>query len=133
MILRRFVEEVDRNDCDVKISDGFSGDGHHTRFGYFPSSNNQEIELLREQVDSVDNQMIELLAKRMELIEKIGLYKKDHGIAIFQLRRWEQIIRTRNDFGKSLGLDEAFIKKMLQLIHKESIMRQNRLINKNGE
>ena len=92
-------------------------------------NNIPEIELLREQIDSIDNQMLELLAKRMDVIEKIGDYKKKNEIAVFQLRRWEQIISSRKDFGEGLGLDREFIKKILQLIHKESIMRQNKLIN----
>ena len=92
-------------------------------------TNIAEIELLREQIDSVDNQMLELLAKRMDIIEKIGNYKKKNDIAVFQLRRWEKIISTREDFGNNLGLDKEFIKKILQLIHKESIMRQNKLMN----
>jgi len=92
-------------------------------------NNIPEIELLREQIDSVDNQMLELLSKRMEIIEKIGDYKKENEIPVFQLRRWEEIISTRKDFGEGLGLNKEFIKKILQLIHKESIMRQNKLIN----
>jgi len=92
-------------------------------------TNIAEIELLREQIDSVDNQMLELLAKRMDIIEKIGNYKKKNDIAVFQLRRWEKIISTRKDFGNSLGLNIEFIKKILQIIHKESIMRQNKLMN----
>jgi chorismate mutase len=71
-----------------------------------------------------------MLAKRMEVIEKIGAYKKENNITIFQLRRWEQIIKTRNKFGESLGLDKNFIKKILQIIHKESIINQDKIINK---
>ncbi len=92
-------------------------------------NNIAEIELLREQIDSVDNQMLELLAKRMDIIENIGNYKKENEIPVFQLRRWEEIINTRKKFGEGLGLNKEFIKKILQLIHKESIMRQNKLIN----
>ncbi len=90
----------------------------------------KEIEILREQIDSIDNQLLEMLAKRMEVIEKIGAYKKENNITIFQLRRWEQIIKTRNKFGESLGLDKNFIKKILQIIHKESIINQDKIINK---
>ena len=79
------------------------------------------LEQYREEVDSIDNQMIELLAQRMEIIKLIGEYKKDKNISIFQLRRWEQILKTRNLLGKELGLNDSFIKKILQIVHKESI------------
>jgi len=90
----------------------------------------QHLDLLRENIDSIDKQMLELLAKRMTTVEKIGEYKREHNIAVFQLRRWEHIIRSRKNFGKKMGLSEEFIKKILQLVHKESIAKQNKIMNK---
>ena len=90
----------------------------------------KHLDLLRENIDSIDKQMLELLAKRMSSIEKIGEYKKDHNIAVFQLRRWEHIISSRKEFGTNMGLSEDFIKKILQLVHKESIAKQNKIMNK---
>ena len=90
----------------------------------------QHLDLLRENIDSIDKQMLELLAKRMTTVEKIGEYKKENNIAVFQLRRWEHIIRSRKEFGENMGLSEEFIKKILQLVHKESIAKQNNVMNK---
>ena len=89
----------------------------------------QTLALLRENIDSIDKQMIELLAKRMETVKNIGEFKKEKNIAIFQLRRWQEIIESRKEFGKEMGLSEDFIKKILQLVHKESISEQNKLMN----
>ena len=88
----------------------------------------KHLDLLRENIDSIDKQMLELLAKRMSTVEKIGEYKKEHNIAVFQLRRWEHIIRSRKEFGTNMGLSEDFIKKLLQLVHKESIAKQNKVM-----
>lgn len=88
----------------------------------------KHLDLLRENIDSIDKQMLELLAKRMSTVEKIGKYKKEHNIAVFQLRRWEHIIRSRKEFGTNMGLSEDFIKKLLQLVHKESIAKQNKVM-----
>ncbi|MCX6259035.1 MAG: chorismate mutase [Bacteroidia bacterium] len=94
-----------------------------------------QLERFREQIDSIDNQLIELLSQRMNVIDKIGRYKSHNNITILQLRRWENIIATRTELGHDLGLSEQFILRILQLIHKESIQRQveimNRLKNKN--
>lgn len=96
------------------------------------SSNFEFIDLLEKQrikIDSIDQQMVELLAQRMRIVEEIGRYKKTHNVSIFQLRRWERILQSRIESGIKLGLDEEFVKKLLRLVHKESIRRQADIIN----
>jgi chorismate mutase len=88
------------------------------------------LEQYREQIDSIDNQMLELLAQRMDVVSKIGEYKCENNITILQLRRWEAIIQTRSHLGTSLGLDEEFVIKLLQLVHKESIHKQSQIMEK---
>ena len=85
----------------------------------------------RNQIDSIDQQMLELLSQRMEVINNIGKYKLTNNITIFQLRRWESILKTRTKLGVKLGLNDRFIKEILQLMHKESIQVQNRIMNDN--
>ncbi|OFX24999.1 MAG: 3-deoxy-7-phosphoheptulonate synthase [Bacteroidetes bacterium GWA2_31_9b] len=89
------------------------------------------LESLRNSIDSIDQQMIELLAKRMNVVEEIGKYKSQKQVTILQLRRWEKIVTSRVRLGKTLGLSEDFVKKLLQLVHKESIQRQTEVISKN--
>ncbi len=88
------------------------------------------LETLRSQIDSIDQQMLELLAQRMNVVEEIGKYKSKNEVTILQLRRWEKIVATRLKLGKSMGLSEDFIKKLLQLVHKESIQRQTEVMSK---
>jgi len=88
------------------------------------------LEQYREQIDSIDSQMIELLANRMNIVEQIGKYKSKNNVAILQLERWENILSTRTSLGGKLGLPKKFIKKMLQLIHKESITKQTNVMQK---
>ncbi len=85
----------------------------------------------RQQIDSIDYQILELLSQRMDIVRKIGEYKNRHNIPIFQLERWKQIVQTRTKFGKKLGLGEEFLKRLLEIIHKESINVQSK-INNNG-
>lgn len=87
------------------------------------------IEKYREQIDSIDIQLIELLAQRMEIVKKIGVYKKNNDVTILQLSRWEKIINSRIKFGLEHGLSKILIKKIMQLIHKESIQKQNDVMN----
>jgi len=82
------------------------------------------LQQYREQIDSLDFQILELLAKRMDIVGDLGGFKKENNISAFQLARWKNILRSRKSFGLDLGLDEAFIKNLLQFIHKESILKQ---------
>jgi chorismate mutase len=88
------------------------------------------LETLRNKIDSIDQQMLELLTQRMNVVEEIGKYKSENQVTILQLRRWEKIMSTRIKLGKKLGLSEDFVKKILQIVHKESIQRQTEVMNK---
>ena len=66
----------------------------------------------------------------MKLIDEIGEYKKENDITILQMKRWAGIIEDRLAIGTHLGLDEQFLKKLLTLIHKESIQRQTAIFTK---
>lgn len=86
------------------------------------------LDQVRNKIDSIDQQIFELLANRMKLVEQIGEYKRDRNVTIIQLRRWESILQSRIECGKKLGLDEEYIKSLLQLVHKESIKKQAEII-----
>jgi chorismate mutase len=102
-----------------------------------PSSDNSDfinrLDRYRDQIDSIDFQMLELLSNRMKIVEDIGKFKLTNDVTIFQLKRWIDIIETRKEFGKSIGLDEQFIKKILQFVHRESIRKQSEIMNKNKD
>lgn len=80
----------------------------------------------RSQIDSVDAQILELLASRMGMVDKIGGYKREHQVAILQLERWAEVLKTRGDMGNELGLSKHFVRKLLDLIHQESIRIQSK-------
>ncbi|MFO8236361.1 MAG: chorismate mutase [Bacteroidales bacterium] len=86
------------------------------------------IDSLREKIDSIDKKIIDLLANRMELAEKIGNHKHKNKVTIFQLRRWEEIIASRLAQATEKGLSEKFVKSLLQLVHEESIRKQTEIM-----
>lgn len=82
------------------------------------------IEALRARIDAVDEQLLALLAARMDISREIGGYKKDHGIAILQPGRWERLTENILAEGRRRGLPEAFVRKIFETIHEESVRRQ---------
>lgn len=102
----------------------------------FPDTQSSNVEFsnklksLRSMIDEVDDELINLLAKRLQIIEEIALYKKDQNITVFELERWQEILRTRSQWAEKLGVSRHHIEKICQILHEESIRVQNEAINK---
>jgi chorismate mutase len=88
------------------------------------------LSILRDQIDQLDDEIMSKLASRMKISEKIGQYKKENGVTILQVSRWEEIIETRITLGKAMGLTPEFTNELLKLIHQESIQVQTKVMNK---
>ncbi|HRK25746.1 MAG TPA: chorismate mutase [Chitinophagales bacterium] len=87
------------------------------------------LEDLREIINEHDDKLIDLLAQRMKVSQKIGEYKKTTGITILQSARWSEIVQTRCEHGAKVGLSEDFISAIFNAIHKESIRHQASVMN----
>ncbi len=84
---------------------------------------------LRTSIDKIDDQIIQKIAERMQVVQKIGEFKRDNGVTILQVNRWDQIMNKRSAFAKALKLDLNFTGKLLELIHSESIRKQTEIMN----
>ncbi len=83
------------------------------------------LDSIRNQMDQLDLEILDLLAQRMKLSEEIGLHKKHNNISILQLKRWNEILEKAKDLGRQRGLSEGFISHYLSAVHQESILRQS--------
>lgn len=84
---------------------------------------------LRTNIDTLDDQIIHKIAERMKIVEKIGEFKRDNDVTILQVSRWDEIIHNRTAMASVLKLDKEFTIKFLELIHNESIRKQNEIMN----
>jgi chorismate mutase len=82
------------------------------------------LEMLRREIDKMDAELLDILSKRMKIVEEIGQFKKENGITILQIQRWNEIIIDRLNLGLRMGLDREFVLLLLNLLHEESISRQ---------
>jgi chorismate mutase len=87
------------------------------------------LEKLREQINHLDDELIQLLGQRMKIADKIGEYKKSNNVTILQTSRWNQILERAFAKGEQLGLSKEFITKYFDAVHMESINHQNRIMN----
>ena len=88
------------------------------------------INQLRKQIDELDNQLIELLAKRMRVCREIGQYKKEHNMTVFQSARYSEILAKRGAQGVLCGMSAEFVAKVFENVHEESVRQQMEVINK---
>lgn len=88
-----------------------------------------QLEQLRERIDQMDQELINTLASRMRLVEKIGDYKKENNVTVFQLERWNEIMKTRPEWGQHAHLAADFIKELYRVIHDESLRIQTEIMN----
>jgi chorismate mutase len=87
------------------------------------------LEKLRQQINHLDDELMQILGQRMKVAEKIGEYKKNNNITILQTNRWNEILERAFAKGEKLGLSKEFITKYFDAVHMESINHQNRIMN----
>ena len=83
---------------------------------------------LRKQIDEIDMDLTEMLAKRMRVAREIGIYKKEHEMAILQTQRYDEIINKRVEAGSAMEMDGEFMKVVFEAIHAESVRQQMKIM-----
>jgi len=89
----------------------------------------QTIEELRSQIDKFDEELLDILASRMEIAEIIGRYKMKNNIKILQPERWQEILSNTRQKGEERKLSSEFIETVFKAIHQESINKQMKIMN----
>ena len=88
---------------------------------------------LRSEIDDIDAELLQLLARRMEVSAQIGEYKKQNNVTVVQMDRWKKILADHVATGADLGLSEGMITEIFEAIHQESIERQSRIMETDGD
>ena len=84
---------------------------------------------LRRQIDGIDEQLLELLAKRMRISREIGMYKKNITCPSSSHPCYSEILEKRSDMGQTMDLNTDFVKEILKEIHEESVRQQMIIMN----
>jgi len=84
----------------------------------------QRLLELRYRMDQIDEGLLDLLARRMQISDELGEYKKTHDMPVLQTSRYSEVIERRTELGETLDLDPEFVRKIMKSIHEESIRRQ---------
>ena len=82
---------------------------------------------LRRRIDECDDELLEVLARRMQVAREIGRYKRAHTMPVLQARRYEELLARRTAQAERAGMSAAFMQAVLQAIHEESVRQQMEL------
>ena len=85
---------------------------------------------LRSQIDKLDDELLELLTRRMRVSRDIGQYKKEHNMPVLQAQRYEELLARRAGQAEQVGMDREFMRTVLQAIHEESIRQQMEVLGR---
>ncbi len=75
----------------------------------------------REQIDTIDNEMIYLLSRRFALVEQIWIIKRDMWGNPLQPKRWEELLENLLEEAKEKNVNKELVKTIWEAIHKESL------------
>jgi chorismate mutase len=89
----------------------------------------ENLSELRKQIDEMDDQLVEVLAKRMRISREIGTFKKEHNMQVLQATRYSEILEGRINQAIKFGIDGDCMQKILEAIHEESVRQQIEIIN----
>lgn len=101
----------------------------HVRRKEYGDDYQSQLEIIRGKIDHLDRELLENLAARMSLVEKIAEYKRDNNVAAYQVDRFREVLQTRQDWGKSMNLYPVLVDELFKLIHMESIRKQTEVMN----
>ena len=87
------------------------------------------LDELRNKIDFYDDQLLDIVEQRMEVVKSIGQIKKENNMSILQNTRWEEIIYKSIEKGAQKGLSREFINRAFKAIHQESINLQTEIMN----
>ena len=88
-----------------------------------------EITRYRALLDEIDNDLMHLIAKRMQIAREIGEIKREKGLTVFQPFRYNEVMERYTADSALHSLDVEAMKDIFEVIHSESIRQQLRIVN----
>ncbi len=90
-----------------------------------------ELTQLRDEIDEIDRDIVELLAKRLRLVMKVGEYKRAKGLAIYDAGRERELLARVASAAPS-PLEPAMAQRIFECVIQESRELEKRHVERNG-
>ncbi len=89
----------------------------------------ENLNLLRQQIDKCDNDLLEVLSRRMRVSREIGQYKLEHNMQVVQNDRYADIMERRTGLATEMGIGAECMQSIMRAIHEESVRQQIEIVN----
>ncbi|KEK29232.1 bifunctional chorismate mutase/prephenate dehydrogenase [Shewanella xiamenensis] len=83
-----------------------------------------ELEHLRGLIDGVDQQLLHLLRKRLDLVAQVGTVKHAAGLPIYAPQREAAMLAKRREEAKTMGIAPQLIEDILRRLMRESYLNE---------
>jgi chorismate mutase len=87
------------------------------------------LDALRERIDRIDHDILDMLALRMRAVEEIADCKRENNVSTLQVSRWTALLEDRVARAESLGLASEYARALYDIIHRESLRRQSEIMS----
>ncbi len=85
------------------------------------------VRAIRREIDAIDDEVIALLARRMDCARQIGRWKRNHNVSLLQLERWEHVLHDRVQRSARRHLSASFVRELFEHIHEEALTVQEQI------
>lgn len=82
---------------------------------------------LRNDIDRIDSELLQLFSERFMLVKKVWEYKKDRSIPALQEDRWQQVLESRISEWKRIGIPPGCVQEIWNAIHKNALDLENNI------
>lgn len=87
----------------------------------------KNLEELRKEIDAIDQQILEILVKRIDIVKQIGELKNIQNLPIIDEERREKLLESISQRAKVFNLSEEFVKKLFKEIHDHAVELQKKI------
>ncbi|MCD6431044.1 MAG: bifunctional chorismate mutase/prephenate dehydrogenase [Deltaproteobacteria bacterium] len=91
-----------------------------------------QLALLRGQIDDLDHQLVELLARRQKIVAEVVAFKKERQMSVYHPAREADMIDLRRHHGLKVGLDPDYLEEIFRGIMRYSRSTQTAEISRVG-
>jgi chorismate mutase len=87
-----------------------------------------DMPTFRNEIDAIDEQIVALLAKRLNICREVAAYKNRTGMPMMQPERIRQIMQRFHKLGKRHDVDPAFLERLYRVVIEESCRLEGQLM-----
>ncbi len=89
---------------------------------------NSRLQELRDILQSIDEQILDILQLRNQYIKEVGEIKKENNLSPLNEQVANDKEKSLIKYGKAKGLKTKFIRKLWRLIHHDSVKQQKDIL-----